>query len=97
MLYLFLYVLHRYELVAISIVIFVMFLLQVFTQLRLHKSLLNAVILLTLSFTIIIGWQIYRHSLDEHYRLYASSAAIAVWFWSALFMARHCYGLLKLA
>ena len=60
--YLALYVLSWTEMIAISSVILVMFVIEVFTTLRVQKSLTNAIILLLISVGTLIGYQYYRSS-----------------------------------
>lgn len=60
-LYLVLYVLSGVEMIVISVVVFLMFFMEVFTSFRLQKSLTNAIILLLLSGGCLIGYQAYRH------------------------------------
>lgn len=74
-----------------------MFSLQVFTQLRVPRSLFNAAILLSISTAVVVAWQYYRYHVDQSYHLLFNSAIIVLWFITSLFMGRHCYGLFKLA
>ena len=59
-LYLVLYALSGVEMIVISVVVFLMFFMEVFTSFRLQKSLTNAIILVLLSGGILIGYQAYR-------------------------------------
>lgn len=64
MAYLVIFVLTSYEMLAMAMVTFVMFLIQVGTRLRMHRNLLNAVTLLVISGAVFGFWQYYRYLSD---------------------------------
>lgn len=86
-----------YELIAISVLTFLMFIIEVCTGLRVHRTLLNAVIILLSSGSVIVSYQAYRYYYEENNNVVVSSIALIIWFLSALFLGRHYYGLLRLA
>ena len=61
MVYLLIFVISMQELAVISVVIFIMFIIQVFTNLRIRRTLQNAFMLIFLSTNAIVIWQIHRY------------------------------------
>lgn len=99
--YLLVFVISSSELIVICIVIFVMFIVQVFTNIRIRRTLQNAFVLVFLSANAIVIWQIHRYigSAPEqsHYDIIINLAAITGWMLTALFLGRHWYGYLEIA
>lgn len=101
MVYLLVFVISLPELIVISIIIFAMFIVQVFTNIKIRRTLQNAFVLVFLSVNAIVIWQIHRYisSAGEksYFDLIINLAAIAGWMLTALFLGRHWYGYLEIA
>ena len=84
------------SLIVISIITFIMFVIQIFTSFRVKRTLANSLMLLLISGGFVTAWQSYMYYQDQNHPIKSNIAAILLWFMSSLFLGRYAYGVYKI-